>query len=150
MNPSSRRTRPGTAEPVERQTTRHFVKRAKLRLIAPFSAVLVAAQAWATATGYSIGLNFGAEEYPDAGGASSGAGRLEAAEMAGVDGVKQANWNNLDGNTGSVLNLKADNGGASVDTAVTVNWSSYSTWSSTGRGEENNGFAADSPHRQST
>lgn len=122
-----------------------IMKRPTLASIASLVSVLLGTQAWATTTGYSIGLNFGADEYPDANGVSTGAGRLEPAEIAGVETVRQANWNNLDGAAGSVGSLRADNAGASVTTSVTVDWSCPNTWSSTGRGEENNGFPANSP-----
>jgi hypothetical protein len=68
-----------------------------------------------------------------------------ATAVAGVDAVKQANWNNLEAATGSLPNLKADNLGAAADTTATVEWTCPNTWSSTGRGEENNGFTVGSP-----
>ncbi len=106
---------------------------------------LLACQTLASSSGYSLGLNFGADEYPDAAGASSGAGRLAAGAVAGADAVKQANWNNLDLSAGSAGALTADNLGAAVATAVAADWSSANTWASTGRGEENNAFPAGSP-----
>jgi len=116
------------------------MKTNKLYVIAPAAAILLAAQACASTTGYSLGLNFGADEYPD-----SGAGRLEAAEIAGVEAVKQAHWNNLDGAAGSASNVTADDRGNAASTTVTVDWTCPNTWSTTGRGEENNGFPAGSP-----
>lgn len=66
---------------------------------------------------------------------------LAAATVAGA--VPQANWNNGAGANNTLSNLTADlNGGANA-TAISVTWSgSPNTWASTGRGEENNGFAA--------
>jgi len=113
------------------------VFRSALCLAAPF---LLASQAFATSSGYSLGLNLGADE-PNA----AGTGRLAATAVAGVDAVKQANWNNLELATGSASALKADNAGASVATSVSVEWSCPNTWSSTGRGEENNGFTPGTP-----
>lgn len=106
-------------------------------------AVLAAAlgQAHATSDGYSIGLNFGADE-PNA----AGTGALNADEIAGVPAVAQGNWNNLSGVSGLQAGLVADDQGSAVDTATTVDWTASGTWSSTGRGEENNGFP-DGPDR---
>lgn len=95
-------------------------------------------QALATQDGYSIGLNFGADEYPE----SPDAGTLQPTDVAGVPGVKQANWNNLRLATGGPETLTADNQGNAVATSATVEWSCPNTWSTTGRGEENNGFPA--------
>ncbi len=82
---------------------------------------------------YAIGLNFGANE--------NGA-RMSSNEVAGVDVVAQANWNNLIGansdTTGPVSGIVAEKAGAPAATAVTVEWTSPNTWESTGRGEENN------------
>jgi hypothetical protein len=83
----------------------------------------------------SIGLNFGADEVN---GTSSGT--LSPTDMAGV--VPQANWNNLNGASGSASSLLANLGGSPIATPITVTWSSPNTWSTTGRGEENNGFPA--------
>lgn len=77
----------------------------------------------------SIGINFGADEYP----ANPGAGTLAASDIAGV--VPQGNWNNLAGAVGAASGLWGDDG---VATTASVSWSSPNTWSSTGRGEENN------------
>jgi len=83
---------------------------------------------------YSIGLNFGADEVN-----GSNSGTLAAKDVAGVPSVAQANWNNLRlaGGNGSVM---ADAYGVREATAMTVVWDSANTWSSTGRGEENNAF----------
>ena len=82
---------------------------------------------------YTIGLNFGADE-PNAGNT----GGLAATEVAGV--IPQANWNNFTGANGTNTAVVADNGGVSTPTSLTVRWTCPNTWSSTGRGEENNGF----------
>lgn len=101
---------------------------------------LLACQALATSSGYSLGLNFGADE-PNA----AGTGRLANTAIAGVEAVKQANWNNLELLSGSAASLVADNLGAPATTSAAVDWSCANTWASTGRGEENNGFTAGSP-----
>ncbi len=84
---------------------------------------------------YSIGLNFGADE-----ASGSNSGTLAAADVAGVPSVAQANWNNLRLLEGTNAIVVADAYGAPEATAVTVAWDSNNTWSSTGRGEENNAF----------
>jgi hypothetical protein len=81
---------------------------------------------------YGIGIHFGADDPPPAGSA------LASADVAGV--VPQAHWNNLNGPRGSASSIVADLNGAAVSTTVSVEWGSPNTWSSTGRGEENNGF----------
>jgi len=73
----------------------------------------------------SIGINFGADE-PDG-------ARSDVSGPAGVLGT--ANWNNVDGASGFAGSLVD---GAGAATAAAVEWSSPNTWSSTGRGEENN------------
>ncbi len=85
---------------------------------------------------YSIGLNFGADE-PDGGNK----GGLAAGDKAGVSKMAQANWNNLSGIAGTNTAIVGDAQGASQPTSVTVTWTCPNTWSSTGRGEENNQFA---------
>jgi hypothetical protein len=108
-----------------------------------YSAALAVALLMATAQhvcafsgGYSIGINFGADEYPD----SPNAGSLQSTDRAGIMTAVQPNWNNASGITGNLANLVADNDGAAVNTTATVEWTSAGTWSSTGRGEENNAF----------
>jgi hypothetical protein len=85
---------------------------------------------------YSIGLNFAAEEYPN----SPDAGTLAATAIAGVPGIRQANWNNIRGASGTAADIVADAKGTAQNTTVTVVFASNNTWSSTGRGEENNQF----------
>jgi len=83
----------------------------------------------------SIGLNFGADEV-----AGTSTGTLSPGVKAGV--VQQGNWNNLTGASGNASGVVADYSGTPIGTVVSVTWSSPNTWSSTGRGEENNGFPA--------
>lgn len=107
--------------------------------------LLVASHSLATSSGYSIGLNFGADEYySGAPAVASNAGTLASTAVAGVDAVKQANWNNLEFYEGYAENLTADNRGAAVTSTAVVYWNCNNTWSTTGRGEENNGFPTDS------
>jgi hypothetical protein len=82
----------------------------------------------------SLGLNFGADEPPGVGSA------LGASTVAGA--VAQQNWNNLTGASGSATAPVVDLGGAAIPTSVAVTWTCPNTWSSTGRGEENNGLVA--------
>ena len=65
---------------------RHFV----LRAVGVATALLLTPVMLATSDGYSIGLNFGADE-PD--GAATGT--LAATDVAGVPGVEQGNWNRI-------------------------------------------------------
>lgn len=85
---------------------------------------------------YGIGLNFGADE-----ASGSNSGTLPATDVAGVAAVAQANWNNLTLLNGTSSTIVGDAAGASATTAATVTWTSANTWSSTGRGEENNMLA---------
>jgi hypothetical protein len=80
-----------------------------------------------------IGLNFGAEQINGSKSAS-----LKSGDRAGV--VPQANWNNLEGASGSASNLTADREGSVVPAGISVRWNSNNTWASTGLGEENNNF----------
>jgi hypothetical protein len=82
---------------------------------------------------YGIGLNFGADEPSGANG-----GMLASIATAGVPGVIQGNWNNLTLLSGTTNAIRADKLGVAEPVAATVTWSSANTWSSTGRGEENN------------
>jgi len=76
----------------------------------------------------SVAINFGADEPPGVGSPVTGS--------AGVLGT--VNWNNVSLASGVVAGLIADIGGAPNPSPVSVEWSSPNTWSSTGRGEENN------------
>jgi hypothetical protein len=77
----------------------------------------------------SIAVNFGADE-------PNGA-RSDVTGPAGVLGT--AIWNNVDGPAGTAMNLDGvDSGGTATTTSAGVTWSTTNTWSSQGRGEENN------------
>ena len=92
---------------------------------------------WLTATEepeFAIGINFGADE-PN----GQNLGGLADTDVAGV--VPQSHWNNTTGNTGTLANLVASAAGTAVTTSASVEWTCDNTWSSTGRGEENNGFS---------
>ncbi|MBK7998131.1 MAG: hypothetical protein IPK15_05215 [Verrucomicrobia bacterium] len=104
------------------------------------SAFVLAINAVAHDAGLSIGLNFGADEPSSAAG-----GTLTPSTAAGV--LPQVNWNNLTANNGSSSALVADLRGTSVPSTATVTWSCPNTWSSTGRGEENNQFPVGSGDR---
>ncbi len=78
-----------------------------------------------------IGLNFGA---------SQAGGTVTATDIAGVPGVAQANWNNLNGQSGTNVVLVGNAGGTAEAVTTTVDWNSNNLWSSTGAGEENNAF----------
>jgi len=54
--------------------------------------------------------------------------------------VPSANWNNAFGMIGEVKQLARDTNGVAMTTDASVMWSATNTWSSTGRGEENNNF----------
>ena len=78
-----------------------------------------------------LGLNFGGDE---------ASGALAGTDVAGVPGVAQANWNNLDTLAGTNSTIVGNAASSAASTTVTVEWTSANTWASTGRGEENNGF----------
>lgn len=85
----------------------------------------------ASPEGNSIAINFGANE------PSSTEDLTSAVEgPAGVLGT--ATWNNIEGASGGPLELNADESGSSAGSSATVTWESNNTWSSTGKGEENN------------
>jgi hypothetical protein len=104
----------------------------KQRHVSAFLSLLAlifsAAPALANPTWASIGINFGADEPPGVGSPVSGA--------AGVLGT--VTWNNVTGANGAASDLIEDALGAPNPTAASVTWSSPNTWSSAGRGEENN------------
>jgi len=97
---------------------------------------LASCVAWAIPTmvkAQNLGLNFAATD-PDAATSS-----LNPTDVAGV--VPQANWNNLELNTGTdVGSLEYDNNGTPVASTATVSWTSNNTWRSTDTG--NNAFPA--------
>jgi len=80
------------------------------------------------ADGAVVAINFAADE-PDG-------NRSDVTGAAGALGT--VNWNNVDGAAGSASNLVADVNGSAAASSVSVEWSSPNTWSSAGRGEENN------------
>lgn len=84
---------------------------------------------------YAVGLNFGADEAD-----GSKTGTLAATDKAGVPEAAQANWNNLSLLSGTNTTIVADVNGTAEPTTLSVIWNSANTWSSTGRGEENNAF----------
>ena len=88
-----------------------------------------ATSAFASPTGRSIAINFGADE-PD------GANQAYVEGAAGVAGT--ANWNNLTLLSGVSDEITMDVSGAPVGTSVEVEWMSNNTWSTDGRGEDNN------------
>jgi hypothetical protein len=109
----------------------------RLLILAGALAALAGVPSWATSGGYSLGINFGADEP-----AASGESVLAANEVAGVPAVLQGNWNNVSGANGSEGSLVADNRGAAAATTTAVEWTSNGSWASQGsRGENNNNFA---------
>jgi hypothetical protein len=69
----------------------------------------------------------------------NGAGcALAATDVAGV--VASGNWNNVTTNTGTATGLVEDNNGVASTSSAQVFWYCTNTWSSTGRGEEENLF----------
>lgn len=101
----------------------------RIRVVAALAimAMVMSTVAYATPTGSSISINFGADEPDGAGSAVTGA--------AGLAGT--VNWNNLELNEGNSA-LTMDVQSASMASTATVSWTSNNTWSSQGRGEENN------------
>lgn len=84
---------------------------------------------------YAIGVAFARSE-PNGVGSWMG-----PTEIAGLNQVAQGNWNNVDGantDTTGAISLKAEVGGAAQNSSATIEWTCPNTWSSTGRGEENN------------
>ncbi|MCZ6795938.1 MAG: hypothetical protein O7J95_20210 [Planctomycetota bacterium] len=89
--------------------------------------------AMADSQGTSVGINFAAEE-PDG-------GRSDVNGAAGL--FDTVNWNNLEGASGGPAELFADTLGSRdlEGGGITVTWESNNTWSSTGRGNEENNDA---------
>ena len=77
---------------------------------------------------FCLGINFASDEPDGAGSVVDGA--------AGIRGTTV--WNNVEGAEGSAEELDIQINGASAASDISVSWSSPNTWSSTGRGEENN------------
>jgi hypothetical protein len=63
---------------------------------------------------------------------------LAPTDVAGIPGIKQANWNNINGSTGTNNNLVADQNGTAVNTTIQVTFASSGSWSTMGDGETNN------------
>ena len=84
---------------------------------------------------YAIGLNFQDGDDPND-------NDLAPKEVAGVASVAQSNWNNIAALAASEapVALAADAAGVAKASTATVEWTCPNTWSSTGRGEENNEF----------
>jgi hypothetical protein len=108
-------------------------------LVTASVAALAATQAFAYTNGYSIGLNFGADEVN-----GDNTGTLAPADQAGIPAYAQKNWNNYTGpNSDSPQPASADNKGAAVSVTTTVEWASNGTWANAvgttnDRGEHNN------------
>lgn len=81
----------------------------------------------------TISIHFGANE-PTQGNGSM----LNPTDVAGA--VPSANWNNAENQGGVLSGLVRDTNGVAVTTGATALWESTNTWSSTGKGEENNNF----------
>jgi hypothetical protein len=87
---------------------------------------------------YSIGMHFGAQY-----GASLTAAPiptlLAPTDVAGIPGLKQRNWNNDTGTSGSgvINNLVADVNGTAVPTTCSVNYNALCYWTTQGQGETN-------------
>ena len=96
----------------------------------PYPSVVEAART------YGLGFKFGA----DAG--TTATTKMQPGDVAGVPGVAQANWNNVNGasgtNTNNIVGDLADDTASS--TKVEIIYTSNGTWASTGEGEENNQF----------
>ncbi|MBL9139745.1 MAG: hypothetical protein JNK85_28000 [Verrucomicrobiales bacterium] len=82
---------------------------------------------------FRVGLNFGSDEVMGTGSAS-----LSDLDEAGVPHVAQRHWNNLKLQSGTNATIVASRDGRAEPTGISVIWSAAGTWSSTGRGGENN------------
>jgi hypothetical protein len=100
-----------------------------------FSALtlLLAVDLGAHDAGRSIGVNFGANDTGTTAGHT-----LAPSDLAGA--LPQFNWNNMNGASGGAAGLIQDVSGTAQSSGVSISWFSPNTWSSSGRGEENNGF----------
>jgi hypothetical protein len=97
---------------------------------------------------HTISIKFGADE-PN----GSGFSMMLPTDLAGVPGVDTRNWNNAVGASGTIGPggtgfLVRDDFGIATITGTTVTWQATNTWSSTGRGEENNNFLMGSADRK--
>jgi hypothetical protein len=97
-------------------------------------AVLAVAPAVQAANnGDSISIHFGADEPTGLSGSM-----LFPCDVVGV--VPSMNWNNATTKAGYQAALTRDTNGSAVTTGAYVLWEATNTWSSTGKGEENNNF----------
>ena len=87
---------------------------------------------------YSLGLKLGADA------ATTATTKMNPGDVAGVPGVAQANWNNINGASGTTTNKIAGDTADDVatNTSVVVTYAANGTWASTGEGQENNQFPA--------
>ncbi len=106
-----------------------------LALSAALTSLLVGSAAQASQNGDTISIHFGADE-PTQGGGSL----LDPADVTGAAGAASANWNNMTKKGGVFTSLVRDTNGGAITTGATVLWEATNTWSSTGKGEENNNF----------
>jgi hypothetical protein len=68
--------------------------------------------------------------------------------VTGAAPYTASNWNTVDPQVGFATGLAGDANGAMVPTEAAVFWDATNTFSSTGRGEENNNFPLDSADRK--
>ena len=120
-----------------------MINRISLKLAASSTALLLfAAPALATTNNYSIGINFATDQRAEdptgvnpivvndpATGLPSA---LSPTDLAGVPGVKQRNWNNVELQSGSLDNLNADTNDVAVATTASVTWAANGTWATSG------------------
>jgi hypothetical protein len=102
---------------------------AAIAIVAPL-AVVPLTQAGTTTD--SISIHFGADEPTEVSGSM-----LAPTDVTGV--VPSANWNNVTTNAGTAAVMEDKNGVASQSGAQ-VTWYASNTWSSAGKGQENNNF----------
>ncbi len=101
-------------------------------LLTVIPSVCIAAAAFGSITNLTLGIKLGS--------GNNGSPVLAPTDVAGAPPFPQANWNNAAGASGTLMNLVEDNGGTAVATSAQVDWTCPNTWSSTGQGEDNNGF----------
>jgi hypothetical protein len=103
--------------------------------VATAAVVVLGSITRASQNGDTISIHFGADE-PTQGNGSM----LDPADVVGVPAVASANWNNVIKKGGVAQNLTRDTNGVAITTDAIVLWEATNTWSSTGKGEENNHF----------
>ncbi len=99
------------------------------KLLVAAACLTWAASLYGSPTGVSVAINFGADE-PNA------LGEAFVDGPAGVVGT--ANWNNTEGATDIFDDIALDVGGDATASGIQVEWISNNTWSTDGRGEDNN------------